>query len=405
MRARPLLAAAACLLAGQAIAFSQSSPITPIGHEWLTAASALELMRESHSLGKLEEGLALKGQAGPDSKALEAALKKLESKAVLTAAQIKLLKAPKGKLGGPQYGAKYYSIWSTVMGQRWIDLGGFRVTSPRGKKCWDAVSQAQTHVQYSHFLRRFENKGGAGALKAIRAAVGRLQLSFISAATADDGDLKFWDGGAASVRYTASRPYFLFGRAAHLFQDSFSPAHGVRDEKDGFRTILGIKSYVCTLGSAQHTHDAPLSAAHDDVIWKKRASTDWSDKNVKPIGIAARHAMKDLWAAFLVAREAPKAERAKVAQVEIKKVIKTWMGFDEKTIAANGPLDQLGKKVSQAFSVADQKKCLRHVTESKAVEVERKKCVAEIGVADGAQKNGFDEDLQIPFNWKNVPKE
>ncbi len=405
MKIHPLpFAAAACLLASQAHAFSQSSPVTPIGHEWITAASALELMHESVALEALEEGLALKDDVtGGDSK--EVALKITEALGELTPAQIELLKADKRKLPGNHFGAKYHSIWSAVMGQRWVDIGGFRITAPHGKKCWDAITQAQPHVQYSHFLRKFDDVGGPGAVRAIHATVGRLRLSFIAAAQAKDGEIKFWDGGAVSQRYEASRPYFLFGRVAHLFQDSFSPEHGFRDEKDGFHTILGIKSYVCTKDSAQHTHDAPITAKHGDVVWKKRASTDWSDKNVKAIGVAARHAMKDLWRAFVIAREAPEAERAKVADAEIKKVIATWMKYDDKVLTANAAVHQLGHDVSQTFDDKAQKECLKHVEAVAKVEATRVACVKEIGSAGDEKENGFDEDLQMPFNWKNVPKE
>src|SRR5471030_1048902 len=190
---------AACSLATNAHAFSQSSPVTPIGHEWLTVAPALELLKEPLDAKELaaHEGHAVEGtDAEQESKELIAALAKYqEHGAQFTEAEANLLKSVKGTMSGEHYGARHYAIWSAAMGQRWVDIGGFRITAPHGKKCWDAITQAQAHVQASHFLRRFDEEGGPGALHAIKAAQGRLQLGFLAAATAKDGDIEFWDGG------------------------------------------------------------------------------------------------------------------------------------------------------------------------------------------------------------------
>ncbi len=386
-------------------AFSQSSPITPIGHEWLTASSALDLIGEKPDMTELaqETGAEVTGTApAPTEKKLLDTLKEYQEKGpTLTPEQKKLLIDATGDWSktAARYGSRHYSIWSAVMGQRWVDLGGFRITGPKGKACWDAITQAQPHVQYSHFLRTPEDTGPGGALRTIRGAQGRLRLSFIAAATAADGPIKFWDGGAASVKLTASRPYFLFGRAVHLFQDSFSPEHGMRDVNDGFRTITGVKSYVCTAESAQHVHDLPLNASHGDVIWRSRLSTDWSDGNLKPEARAARRAMKDLWAAFLTARAAPDKDRVKVAKDAIESVIAQWFSYSESTIQKNE---------GGAGQPKDQKACLAAISYA-TKEAERKACLKTIGALDPKDltnlKIEMDEDLQMPFEWKNIPAE
>ncbi len=93
-----------------------------------------------------------------------------------------------------------------------------------------------------------------------------------------------------------------------------------------------------------------------------------------------KRAMKDLWVAFLRARAAPEAERQKTAEREIKAVMAQWMAFNETTIKANA----------------------EHVQAEAAVEKTRLECLATIGTEQGSE---LDQDLQIPFNWKNVPKE
>ncbi|KAI9002213.1 hypothetical protein DFJ74DRAFT_697090 [Hyaloraphidium curvatum] len=289
------------------------------------------------------------------------------------------------------------------MGQRWVDIGGFSIVRPRGKVCWDSITQSQAHVQYSHFLRQADDVGGKGALKALRAVRLRFKLAFLAAATAKATPIDFWDGGAASVRRTALRPFFLLGRAAHLLQDSFSTEHGIRDASDGFRTVLGIKSYLCTQDSAQHTHRPPVKNDHGDVIWLDPSAmdvaTDFGAGNVKPEAAAARDAMRDMWAGFLRARSVKSSGRSKAAQREADAIIKKWFSFDDAAVLANGGAEQNGGTVEQAFSGAERDQCLSGIAPAEEVETARKDCVRRVGGGTLGGANGFDDDLQIPFDW------
>src|SRR5260370_3875733 len=81
--------------------------------------------------------------------------------------------------------------------------------------------------------------------------------------------MQAYDGGAAdSTAVDVDRNYFLFGRAVHLFEDSFSSEHTVRIPAD-YTRVRQVKSYLCAKGSEQHSHsmDAVLDYSSGDVIW------------------------------------------------------------------------------------------------------------------------------------------
>src|SRR5471032_2673246 len=133
-------------------AFSQSSPITPMGHEWITVASALELLNAPKpTVAQLvkDKGTGLISAAEDwvkahlphwdrvsKAKALEqgpmrnAFLKQYRDHLTVSHTTDEW---PRDGFGG--YSARYYNVWSAVMGQRWVDLGGFNVV--RSGKCWD----------------------------------------------------------------------------------------------------------------------------------------------------------------------------------------------------------------------------------------------------------------------------
>ncbi len=389
-------------------AFSQSSPITPLGHEWITVASALELLNAPKpTVAQLtkDQGKTILSAMGDWMKAhlkvwdRMSKTKALEQepmrKAFLTAYKDKLTVShttdnwPRDGRGG--YSARYYNVWSAVMGQRWVDLGGFNVV--RSSKCWDAITQMGDAQQPDHFLRRRADIGPKGAVSAIEQARSNFKKYFIEAVLADPQDkeiITFRDGGADVKAYTARKAYFLFGRAAHLFQDSFSTEHGDRDEATGYKTITDIKSYVCTSGSVGHTHDKPLSGHHGDVIWFHDLASmghDYSDKNVKPYALAAILAMEDLWVAFMYARYGGNSDTLKAANRFADVMTKKWMSYDP---------NKAGHTESAAWlTLATQPACDKKVDMPTVQTVDHARCIKQIAPI-GAER---DPHLGMPYNW------
>jgi hypothetical protein len=403
-----LVVAAGFAIPHDAAAFSQSSPITPMGHEWITVASALELLNQPKpSVAQLakDKGKGILAAVGEwlekhlhlthnmsKTKALEQASLRRQFNPTM----VKVLTAahptdewPHDGIGG--YSARYYNIWSAVMGQRWVDLGGFNVV--RSTKCWDAVTQSGEEQQADHFLRRRTQVGPGGAINAIEEARLKFHKYFVEAALADPDDkelITFRDGGAEVGKpHKARKAYFLFGRAAHLFQDSFSAEHGVRDPNTNYKQILDIKSYVCTLGSVGHTHDKPVSGHHGDVIWFHDLAAmghDYSEANVKPYALAAILAMQDLWTAFLFARTANAShDRTKVAGVLADGLLKRWFSYDRQKV---------GHTEGQ-MTAADQPACIAKTAKPDVVITEHANCLKLIAPV-GADR---DPHLNMPFNW------
>jgi hypothetical protein len=407
----------AALVAGQlaaprsALAFSQSSPITPMGHEWITVASALELLNQPKptvaQLAK-DKGKTLLAVVGDwikvhllhwdrmsKAKALQQGPMR---KAFLPAYRDKLIVShttdvwPRDGIGG--YSARYYNVWSAVMGQRWVDLGGFNVV--RSGKCWDAITQMGDAQQPDHFLRRRNDIGPKGAIAAVEAARANFKKYFREAVVADPADretITFRDGGADVKAFTARKAYFLFGRAAHLFQDSFSIEHGQRDPETDYKRVTDIKSYVCTSGSSGHTHDKPLTGKHGDVIWFHDLASmghDYSDKNVKPYALAAILAMEDLWVAFMYARYGNNGDKAHAADRFADTMLTKWMSYEP---AKLGQTDQ-----STWLKLADQPACDKKVEMPAIATTERAKCLTELAPVTPEH----DVHLGIPYNWKWV---
>lgn len=371
---RPLLLASAVLCASHAPAFSQRTPVTAVGHEWLTVNGAAAAVKESSA-----DAARLAGRGNWAGSGCEQGCP------------------------GHQYEADNYLVWSTTLGQRWVDLGGFTVENQGRRTCWDALTQSPDDLQYDHFLRARDDAGPAGGLEAMRESVRRFRRYFLAAVAEKGGvPLRFMDGGATSAEFTADRAYFLFGREVHLFQDSFSLEHAVRKSSDGFSRLQGIKSYVCTTGSPQHGHSPPGNVStlagfdatkptrslaqlggwgsdpndyekNGDVLWKS-ASGSWGVDNVKPHGRAALAAMKDLWLAFERARA-----RKVPAEAAADELIAKWL-----TIEGTG-----GDAV--AF---DKKACAKEAAlkSDRAVEELRKRCLGITG------KNP-DDPKRPPYTW------
>src|SRR5262249_49414853 len=155
---------------------------------------------------------------------------------------------------------------------------------------------------------------------------------FVAAAMTADGTMQVWDGGGWSEKLTVDRHYFFFGRALHLFEDSFSPDHTVRIAGDYFRKVRQVKSYLCANGSEQHAHSSPIHNASEfyksgDVIWLSMAgqtgSEDWSayvPSAMRDYALAATEGTKDAWAAFIRTMAKPRTAREAFARSEALKV-------------------------------------------------------------------------------------
>ncbi|MBI3071824.1 MAG: hypothetical protein HYY84_06800 [Deltaproteobacteria bacterium] len=343
-------------------AFTQSGgpDATPIGHEWLTVAGA-----------KATGGTAL----NPSENEVTG-------------------KSADCGAGCDQYDTKSLKVWSAVMGQRWVDIMGFLVLPKlQEKQWWDSVAQNVDRVQYDHFLRKSTEKGDKGAVKAINESIARFRKYFIDAANENSDMIPFTDGGVARSHRKAIRAYFFFGRAVHLFQDSFSPEHSSRDSTDGYKTILDIKSYLCTEDSPQHGHAFPLFwtyKTNGDIIWKEMSAKQPGEfalefSNLKPEAAAAHDATKDLWVAFELSRANPGT-----AGSEVDKIIAKWMKYKP------------GSPASKNYVA-----CEKEPPKSQEVlENERDATLTAICAKYPGQtcagQDGFN-DLVPPFRWPSLP--
>jgi len=399
---RPLgiaVVAALALSAPHARAFTQESPVTSGGHEWITVFAALEALAEP--LPRKEEMMTDKGAAVSGSVGLMAHVaSKLKifyktNSSRLDQAERKLLTTGYSwvdwpKKGKGSYGARHFKIWSAVMGQRWVDLGGFSLVN--ASHCWEAITQMADSLQPDHFLRRRADEGPEGAARAIEASRAAFKRYFIEAVMADPEDkhiIAFRDGGAVQVKhYYASKAYFLFGRAAHLFQDSFSPEHGIRTAADHFQKVHDIKSYVCTKGALGHTHAKPLNAKHGDIIWTKAIDFFRSFDEMKPYSIAAIQAMRDLWLAFLKARDATgPGTLQKRAERYANFILAKWFSYDKARVG----------RFPGVLTAAEQPACDKAVGWPEIATTARHECVAKL---KPLRMQAKDSQLLIPFSWQ-----
>ena len=222
-----------------------SNPI-PMGHEWITRLSAIEL------LGGVDPYIP-DDPNDPRKKWTSGKAKNVD----LTSATKEVERIKKLVFSEKTYAAQYKPVWDAIIGERWVDIGGNNFT--KGKifyryDCLDNVTQEPAEVQYDHYMRRYDDVGGQGGLTAAKYSKERFIKYFVAAALANPGDMPVWDGGGYSVRVTVDRNYFLLGRALHLFEDSFSQDHTVRTQDDQYEKVRQVKSYLCANGSEQHAH-------------------------------------------------------------------------------------------------------------------------------------------------------
>jgi len=373
------------LLAPAALAFTQSVPgISCPGHEEITAHSARLLLDEC-------------------KKPANAAKKACKSESV------SLLKDP--WWGAPpavrancsvlpgmhcsDYGASSYAVYSSIIGQRWVDLMGFAaIPATLSALCNDAVAQNHDDVQYDHALRKRCDVGTDGRNRAVlgtKLSVRRaFLLGLVYLKKFPSLTIKVSDGGEVQRTTTVNAAFFHFGRAAHTFQDSFSPEHTRRGAGAKKNVILDVKTHVCTPGVPMHAH-APRPAPGDIVRHHgcDVRKTWWHGvlgpmgaiptaietyqafkEKASPSAALATAAMKDLWGAFLSKDTA-----------EMDRVLDRWFAFDPRTPPPAAPP-----------SASATAKCLEHVDDNPRLEAQRRFCLSKTGTSG-------ENPRQPPYNW------
>lgn len=380
--------------------------VIPMGHEWITRMAALEILGG--------DPLHIDEKDDPRKKWKQG----LAKNPSVSSAQHEVSDIKADKSSDTRYESVYGAVYAAIIGERWVDIGGFNVTktATQDPDCFDMVAQEPVDVQYDHFMRRWDESGGAGGLSAAQQSRHRFVNYFVAAATSPSGVITVWDGGGYASLVTVDRNYFLLGRAVHLFEDSFSSEHVVRVADDMYQTPRQVKSYLCAAGSEQHSHSK--SAVSDytsgDVIWNPgtRWEPGWSSykpSNMKVTALVATEGMKDVWAAFIRVMNKDSKDRASAAQAEAKTLLDNWMNpdnnamtkwYDDEThrdstyVLAPG---QTGKGVS----IATCMKVLGNETQAqmaKRIEDSRRTCLYNLHATLGFE-DAVDPSLKLPYNW------
>lgn len=336
----------ALFASASAFAFTQrsisifgSGDLVPMGHEWITRLSAIELV--GYAPGTVPDCKPGTGLCDPKdprrgwpAQGLAKNLDLSSAEAQSEVARIKGLTSDEAT-----FLSRYKPVHDAILGQRWVDLTGYNVAT--SQYCWTAVAQEAVDAQYDHFMRKWDEFEGQGGLTAARQSRARFITYFVNAAMAPPTSMYAYDGGAgASKAMIVDRNYFLFGRAVHLLQDSFSSEHTVRrKDKDFYTRVHQVLSYMCAKGSEQHNHDnnEVLNFKSGDVIWNEgtRFAPGWvsfKGSNMKELPLAATEASKDLWAAFIRTMGTPMDRRQAVAEAEAKKVAEYWLSFEDEDV-------------------------------------------------------------------------
>lgn len=397
-----------------AVAFTQSGVgidilgnAIPMGHEWITRQAALELIGGDRVV-----------KPDPDDPRKRWTQGKAKNTSV-NAQEVARIKS--SEVRDERYQSTYRQVLDAIVGERWVDIGGFNVsTSKIGKyNCFDAVSQEPVEIQYDHFMRRYDDREAAGGVRAAVQSQARFIEYFVAAATAPKTLMKVWDGGGYSALVEVDRNYFLFGRALHLFEDSFSSEHTVRTDRDNYERLHQVKSYLCAAGSEQHSHSIADVVAYrsGDVVWKKGTLTDsgWTGYKasaMKDVALVALEATKDAWAAFIRTMGVPAEQRAGVARTEADTLVRNWLSIDSRE-AEGWYLDQSHRDDTYVLATGQTGKgvtveaCMRALGEPtgkqmvkvRALEQEQRTCLYNVEAEPG-YSDLYDPQLHMPFNWK-----
>ncbi|HYC89696.1 MAG TPA: hemolysin D [Thermoanaerobaculia bacterium] len=382
----------------------------PMGHEWLTRLAALEILG----------GDPIVAPDPNDPRKLWPA-QGLAKATSLVGAQSEVHRIKSTPIGNDtRYESVYRPIFDAIIGQRWVDLGGFNVTKAMAStyNCYAAVAQEPADLQNDHTMRRFDEREGSGGVSAAASAQQRFIDYFVTAATAPAGIITVWDGGGYSAQVDVDRNYFLFGRAIHLLQDSFSSEHAVRIGDDWYNRLRQVKSYNCAAGSEQHTHSNTEIFAYTsgDVIWQPgtQFTTGWSSYKtsfMKPTALAATEATKDLWAAFIRVMALPLAQRDAAARAEAATLVTNWLSYDPAEMS-NWYADPSRRDSTYVLGTGDSlpgqtvAACMQSIghntpdpdVRNAQIESVRRICVYNIKPVTG-YADLSDPELRIPFNW------
>lgn len=381
--------------------------VVPMGHEWITRMAALELLGGDplpHNDPKDPRKTWKQGLAKNPS---------------LKGADHEVNDIKHDKLDDGRYESTYDAVFAAIIGERWVDIGGFNVTksSLGSVNCFDMVAQEPVDVQYDHFMRKWSESGNAGGVSAADQSRARFLQYFVNAATSPSGVVTVWDGGVTAAKVTVDRNYFLLGRAVHLFEDSFSLEHTVRQADDNYETIHQVKSYLCAAGSEQHSHStaAVLDYTSGDVIWipGTRWEPGWGGykaSNMKTNALVATEAMKDVWAAFIRVMAKDDKDRAAAAQQEAQTLIENWLKPQPDMSSwysdprHRGPTYVLAPGESgPGVSVAT---CMKGLSSTQSqtqyaanIEATRRTCLYNIQPVLGFS-DAVDPSLKMPYNWE-----
>ncbi|HET7499599.1 MAG TPA: hypothetical protein VFK02_01305 [Kofleriaceae bacterium] len=387
--------------------------LVPMGHEWITRMAGMELLGGDPVI-----------KPDPDDPRKHWT-KGLAKDTDLHDAQNEVKHIKDHKISDSRYQSTYEAVYAAIIGERWVDIAGFNVTKSTfgeklgGLNCFDDVAQEPVDVQYDHFMRRYDDRGGSGGVGAAQKSRERFVDYFVTAAASPGGIITVWDGGGTSALVTVDRNYFLFGRAVHLFEDSFSSEHTVRIDSDNYEKVRQVKSYLCAAGSEQHSHSQKevIEYRSGDVVWKPgtRFDSGWKGykaSNMKTVALVGTEGMKDLWAAFIRTMNKDDKDRADTARKEANRLADTWLDFehDEVTrwyddeshrdatyVLAPGQAGK-GQTVQQCMQglkvgTDDQDK------RASQIEDHRRTCLYNILPVLGFS-DAQDPELKMPYNWQ-----
>lgn|GEM_PF-1128912 len=387
----------------------------PMGHEWITRMSAIELLN-----GNVDPN------PDPDDPRKTWPGTQGRAKNVNVSAAAREVARIKGTTTKEDtYAATYKFVWDAIIGERWVDLGGHNYTNSSffyAYNCLDLVTQEAPDVQYDHYMRKPDDNGSAGGLRAAQASSARFVDYFVAAATAPAGAMEVWDGGGYAALVTVDRNYFLLGRALHLFEDSFSPDHTVRSDQDRYEKVRQVKSYLCASGSEQHAHPSGIPPYENgDVIWlpkSKGGGTGWSTykaSNMKDVALVAAEASKDVWAAFIRTMALPSDQRAASARREAQAVADQWLAVRDKDetltwyrdpahrlatyVVSNDRNDDGGNGQSQAACMARDWKGASQQSKLDEFAAGRRVCLYNM-LPTWGNENEIDRQLKSPYNWQ-----
>lgn len=384
--------------------------VVPMGHEWLTRFAGLELLKMDP---------VIKPDPNDPRKAWTRGLAK-NTDLSATSAMLEVRRIQTRPVADSRYTSTFSPILDAILGQRWVDIGGFNVTKAKlgGINCHDAVTQQPADIQYDHYMRRYDDREAEGGIQAAERSQERFVQYFVDAAMAPQGVIAAWDGGGYSAPVVADRNYFLFGRALHLFQDSFSPDHTVRAPEDNYETVIQVKSYLCAAGSEMHSHSirSVLDYSAGDVVWKvgTRFPGGWvgyAPSNMKDLALVATEATKDLWAAFIRTMGRPVNEREQVARSEATKLSETWLRIDKER-ARTWYSDEAHRDGTYILATGQAGKgqtvsaCLKGIgvpsgdqlARVKELDEQRRICLYNIVDAHGFSDQ-HDRALRMPYHW------